>query len=607
MALYEYRNNAENRIHLSAAARDTVIIGTPKTVEAIVAALKSRPNCAVAFDGYYGVDWPVIQREISTSAHRAGLQIDWIPAANLFSPQEKIAAYTKSFTDIGDPGFGRVNDNGRLEDLIDHDHCAALRARLRSPRTSTIAVFGAGAMFGELIDLFDLKFYFDFTRQPMLWKMWDGTLVPFGKVDPKRDYSWKDYYYNDFYLLHHHKTFALSKMDYYVEAVDASSLKLLPRSTYDAVIEATVRYPIKQVQIFQPGPWGAYRYKDLFDVPGLECNAWNELAGPELSILVDIGCEQMLNLPFHNLMVHDVEMTGPYWSETMPGNFMMDVWLDDGFFPQPTPAERTSMPVHNHPSTEYVRRHFNEPIGRYETYYIAEAYEGATTWMGYLDDCDQNAWELKVRESEVTGKPIPDWKNYIAAHDSAVGDLYLIPPGTTHGHGGNQMVLEMDTSVGLAGTEYSFFAYDFCRKSWDDSTKTMTGRPLKMHTEHHFDAEKWYRKSWVEQHLRARPVIFAWNKEYYWDRYTSLPEMPFEIERCHFGRRGINDTQGRFVQILTPTVGKRVRFQSLSDPNLRTDVNLFQSVVIPAAFGKYEMISLDAGACTVVQIRMKQS
>ncbi|MCI5754757.1 MAG: hypothetical protein MR241_00500, partial [Firmicutes bacterium] len=56
------------------------------------------------------------------------------------------------------------------------------------------------------------------------------------------------------------------------------------------------------------------------------------------------------------------------------------------YFPEPQPAERISMPIHNHPGSDYVKKHFNEPLGRYETYYIAEAYEGANTWMGFKDD-----------------------------------------------------------------------------------------------------------------------------------------------------------------------------------------------------------------------------
>ena len=167
-----------------------------------------------------------------------------------------------------------------------------------------------------------------------------------------------------------------------MEGIAFDSVKLVPRAVYDSIMQTLVQYPVKEVPIFQPGPWGAYRYKELFDVPGLECNAWNELAGPELSMLVDIGRDEMLNMPAMNLMQYTEQFLGPYLSETYPGLFPMDVWLDDGYFPTPTPAERISMPIHNHPGTAYVQRHFNEPLGRYETYYIAEAYAGETPGWG---------------------------------------------------------------------------------------------------------------------------------------------------------------------------------------------------------------------------------
>lgn len=59
------------------------------------------------------------------------------------------------------------------------------------------------------------------------------------------------------------------------------------------------------------------------------------------------------------------------------------------------------------------------------------------------NDADLEEWERLCRESNNL-KEIPNWKDFIANWDSNVGDLYLIPPGTTHDHGGNQMVLEME-------------------------------------------------------------------------------------------------------------------------------------------------------------------
>ena len=435
--------------------------------------------------------------------------------------------------------------------------------------------------------------------------MWDGQLVPFGQDAPRSDYDWKEYYYCDYFLLHFQKHFLIEKMDYYVEAIQFENLKVMPRATYDEIVRTMLQYPIKEVEIYQPGPWGAYRYKDFWDINGLECNAWNELAGPELSILIDVGAEDMVNMPFVNLMQYADNLVGPYLNKTYPHLFPLDAWLDDGYFPEKTPAERISMPIHTHPSTDYVKKHFNEPIGRYETYYIAEAYEGANTWMGFYNDADLEEWERKCRESNNL-KVIEDWKDYVCNWESNVGDLYLIPPGTDHGHGGNQMVLELDTCPSIAGTEYSFFSYDFARHSWDDNTKTMTGKPLKMHLDHSFNCSKFRREDYVDKKLRAKPSVVKWTKDYYLDRYSSVPEMPFEIERLHYYNHAEYDTQGKFCHVVTLTVGKKAKIYSKANPELCTEINLFQAAVIPASFGEYVIESSGDGANTVTLVRWKK-
>lgn len=99
--------------------------------------------------------------------------------------------------------------------------------------------------------------------------MWDGELVPFGSDVPAKNYNWKKYYYNDFYLLLRQKKSVFSRMNYYVECVDCQRPKLITAETYNFMIDELVKPPIKQVKIAQPGPWGAYRYKDLWDWTGM--------------------------------------------------------------------------------------------------------------------------------------------------------------------------------------------------------------------------------------------------------------------------------------------------------------------------------------------------
>jgi hypothetical protein len=615
MPLYEDRKHAQNKIQLDSQLAAQIVIGFGPAIEEIAKQLKAaslaknRP-LVVAFDGYFSIDWNGVIEKLLEVSEQAGLGLEASSINSVFKPQSEIETYKKRFTDIGDPGFGWVNLDGKVQELMDPKLLEALQAGMVRSKNrpgltpSAWIVYGPGAAASSLIEAYDLVFYFDKTRQPILWDMWDGKLVPFGTDEPKPDYYWKEYYYCDYYLLDAQKSFLLPRMDYWVEAIGAATFKMMPRQVYDGLVQTMLKYPIKQVTIFQPGPWGAYRYKDLFEVPGLECNAWNETAGPELSLLIDVGREEMVNFPVTNLLQHPLEFVGPYIAQNYPRCFPLDVWLDDGYFPEPTPAERISMPIHNHPSTDYVRRHFNEVIGRYETYYIAEAYEGANTWMGFKEDADLDEWERLCRWSNNI-QPIENWKDFIANWPTNVGDLFLIPPGTTHGHGGNQMVLEMDTSAGIAATEYSFFAYDFARHSWDDTTKTMTARPLKMHLDHSFDNDKYCRESYVRDHLRARPIVQKFTKEYKLDQYTSDPRMPFHIERLHFEKRAEYSTGGKILHVATLTRGKQVTIRSKTT-GAEAEIVRWQSCILSASFGDYEVINPGEGECELVILRWKE-
>jgi len=436
--------------------------------------------------------------------------------------------------------------------------------------------------------------------------MWGGELIPFGEVEPKKDYGWKELYYCDYYLLIRQKFNLFKKADYYVQAVDTAQLNLMPMESFREIIQTLLQYPIKEVEIYQPGPWGGYRFKDFWDVEGLSCTAWNELAGIELGVMIDVGNNIIINMPFSNLTYYGKTLVGDHIDREYPGLFPLSVWCDDGYFDEPVTQERSSMPIHNHPGTDYVKKHFNEPLGRYETYYIMEAYEGANTLMGFKEQCDLEEWERKCREAD-NKVYFEDWKDYICKWDSKVGDLYLIPPGTDHGHGGNQMVLEMDTCPSVAGTEYSFFSYGYASPTWDDEAQSMTGKPMKMNPDHVFPNSKWRRENYVKEHHRANRSVVKWTKEYYLERYSSLPEMPFEIERLVFYKKAEYNTYGKFAHAVTLTSGSSAIIRSKSNPELQTQINRYQACIVPASFGEYEVVGNgNGGEFIAVILRMKK-
>lgn len=106
----------------------------------------------------------------------------------------------------------------------------------------------------------------------------------------------------------------------------------------------------------------------------------------------------------------------------------------------------------------------------------------------------------------------------------------------------------------------------------------MTAKPMKMHLDHAFDNEKWRRETYVNQKLRATRHVTKWTKEYSRDAYSTLPEMPFQVERLHFYKTAENDTQGRFSislpdggNLCAHCIEKSPRLPNHAEPSAKRD------------------------------------
>ena len=614
--LYEYTVNAENKIDVDKSTVDNVYIGNDTVYSKIVSMVKdfyteNKKTCVIGFDGNYCVNWAHILSDLEKALSENGINFTSIHINRAFQTKEFIREYKRPNLEY-DPSLGYENQDGLVQDIMDMDKLSLLKKELEDSKNNSIStpsltvVYAPGSCVKEIIDTYDYSFYFDMTKDPIMWNMWDNTLIPFGYDEPDPNYYWKELYYVDFHLLDNQKWFMLDNMDFYIEAVEPDNLTLITYDAYTNIINRLLDYPVKQVKIFMPGSWGAYRFKQLWDVPGLDNSAWNTIASPKLDMIIDIGKKQ-IRLPSVNLLQYGDRFVGKYWDAEVPKWWPLLVAIDDGYFEDPdVPMERTAMPHHNHPSTEYIRRNFNEQFGRYETYYILEAYENAATMMGFKDDANIDEWREKCWAASEKKELVENWRDYIKVWKTAPGDLFLIPPGTTHGHGGRQMVLEMDTNTNTTTCEYSFFMHDFGRHSWDDTTKTMTNKPSNLQCKHGFNVDQARRESWVRDNLRARPEVIKWTPEYYIERFSSLPEMPFHIERLRFTSAAEYDTEGKYLHVITLTIGEKITIRSKLDPKRETTLDFLQAANIPADFGPYELINNTSGECTVMLIRMKK-
>ncbi|MBN1183651.1 MAG: hypothetical protein JXB49_15275 [Bacteroidales bacterium] len=278
---------------------------------------------------------------------------------------------------------------------------------------------------------------------------------------------------------------------------------------FDDILRTMVKYPLTEVKVFQNGPWRVSGYKDLFDMNSLECNTLNKLVGTQLNILIDRGENYLKNILISNLLVHEKPFVCPNIHINLPVMIPLDIWLDNSYFLVPVQQPQSNIPLHSHPNTNYLKIHFNELLKRYETYYIAEACGRTKTMMIFHKGTDLEKGERKRCESWAKQQPITDWIRCIKIWPLNSGDLYLIPLNSIHGHGGNQIVLGMDTNASLGGTEHSFFTWAFMCSSCDYLIKTLKGKSVKMYLDHRFNNERWREKDWLKElyYLRQEEVI----------------------------------------------------------------------------------------------------
>lgn len=617
MHWYSTWQNSINRVDISPEAASEVRVGSAiaVTLADMVTEHYHRTGlpCTVALDGYFGAEWGPLVSELVQQLHARGLTAETIDTRELYQPRAWMEKLIERYTE-SDPTLGMACTDKRLEELLDPrlvKEAEKKIKRLKRQKTDKLAAIlchGIGAASRGLYSVYDQICFYDVGRVAVTMRKFAQTLREPYLKEPA-EVSWKKEMYFYYHILDKYRQELMPKMTYYIDGNDAKQPKLIPRSVYDQITRALSEQPLKFRRFMQPGNWGGLHHSRYFNLPELKNCAWDTtFYGPKNTLMIDIGIGDYLEIPFLNIQnQYSEQVVGPYLTRKFPGLLPMIACIDDGYFPRPVHHERSNMPIHLHPDGRYARKQFNERLGRYETYYIVEAYENANTMLGLRQNADAEDFKQKILDAD-NNKIKFDWTQYVKTWPSSAGDLYLIPAGTIHGTGGHQMILEMDTCPSNTGTEYSFFLYDFLRPSWDDDKKDFCAPPVKLQIKHGFNQARWYRREdWVREHLLAKPRILRQGDDWSEDQYSSYGPMPFHVGRLHFKREITADTEGRFCHLVVLTKGDRVLIQSKQHPERQIMLDWIQFALIPAGFGEYVCRNIGTSAdCTIVVQRWKR-
>lgn len=588
--------NAVNRPELSKEAIDSIVSGTKETAGDISNLLIDRleknrgTNVVLALEGYISARWDQTINLISQHLKKQSVVVDVYDFGETFKSRDRLdreLAGSLQEDKEKDPVllFGKLFKGG-YEALLDDQKLASLKTAIekgknqeKSSEKVTI-IYGNGCTIRTLRPLYDLICYFDVTPKQMVLRAMNGAMKNLGD-NTARPFKalLRRFYYVDFEAAVQLRQDLLREdaIDLYVESDDPDHLKLIPRESFNAIMSSLVKYPLRCKPVYIEGVWGGYYIKRLRGLPGemLNCSWSFDMIPLEVSLVVEAGSRK-LEFPFFTFVQKEgIALMGEDCVNRFGGYFPIRFNYDDSYH------SSGNMSIQVHPDQDYITENFNEHRSQDESYYVIATGHGAKTFLGFNEDADMDEFIREAKRSETEFTPV-DYEKYVSHIKSSPGVQVLLPAGTIHSSGRNQVVLEIGS---LTVGSYTFKMYDYLRND-------LNGIPRPIHTYH---GEKVLRRerttSWVRENLVQEPQLVRKGED--WAEYIVGEHelIYFSLRRLEFEKEIEDDTGGQF-HVLNLVDGEKVIIQSQDHPVISYTQNYLDIVIVPANMGRYTIKNL---------------
>lgn len=516
----------------------------------------------VAVDFYAGVREEEVAGELELLSPTL-----FINTRNLMKPQDEIKTMTERFM-TDDVLFGYVT-NLTLNDYFDAEKLEQARKQV-ADATGRVIIVGSGAAMVAPAEA--TVVYVDMARWEIQQRFRVHEVKALG-VDNREDavsLQYKRGYFNDWRILDRYKESLFGRVDFWLDTHIANEPRLIDKETFFKGIEETVKTPFRVVPFFDPAPWGGQWMKEVCGLnPEKENYGWCFDCVPEENSLYFEVNGVRFELPSVDLvLLKSRELLG----EPVEARFGKDFPIRFDFLDT---VGGGNLSVQVHPTTQFIRENFGMYYTQDESYYLLDAKEGASVYLGLKTGIDKNEMIHDLREAQ-KGEVVFDTERYVNRLPAKKHDHYLIPGGTVHCSGSEALVLEISSTPNL-----------FTFKLWDWQRLGLDGKPRPINVERGKDVIDWKRDTeYVNKHLANRFTQVAegdgWREE-----CTGLHPNEFIETHRHWFSKPVTHHTNNSVNVLNLVEGEEAVIESPINAFKPFVVHYAETFIIPASVGEY--------------------
>lgn len=571
--------------------------GTPTVAKKFAAPVieKARTeNQIIAFDGYTTSDWTVFINLLARECAAAGIEFESVDAnAECFKSGKEIDAMIDPLLIWDkkiDPTllYGRIYKGG-YEGMLDEQKTQAFEEKvstLKKGAGKVIAVYGYGTLIPRFRPLYDTKCFFDLTPKTSILRIRRGEYVNIGKKRPDIiNRVIRRCYYCDFEMAVCSRRELLKNNvpDFWFLSDDPQNIQMLTYEAFADICAQLVKYPFRAKPCYIEGVWGGSYMKRYRNLPEQMRNAaWVfDFIPMEVSVVVEAGSKK-LDINFCSFVCREGEsLMSKDAVEKFHGYFPIRFNYDDSYH------STGNMSIQCHSGSAYNREHYGEFGRQDESYYVCVTGHDAKTFIGFRDDADIPQFFREIEAADTKHTPC-DYMKYVSYEESKPGLQVMLPAGTIHSSGRNQVILEIGS---LTIGSYTYKMYDYLRLDFD-------GKQRPIHTRLGEENVAQNRRTsvihdpnspdYIVQQPRVAESGDGWKELILGENQ----QLYFSLRRLDFEKECPQDTKGERFHVLALVDGDHVRVRSKAHPERFYDMDYLDIVCVPADMGEYVIENL---------------